>query len=143
MEFLCYLVPFLKYEWFNFRIFDSAPYSLLKNDDPKKVFCTQSNVKCLILKIFSIFFSAESWYIKLASCVYLSSIRVKLTVWWDCKVGQQKNGQKRLLGVTGLTDPSQYLCTPVWCTSTLSTLGGGNWTQDSQLLNCNNAVQQS
>ena len=52
LEFLRYLVPFLKYKQFNFRNFNSAPYSVLENVDLKKVFCTLSNVKCLILKIY-------------------------------------------------------------------------------------------
>ena len=34
--------------------------------------------------------------ILLVGCVDLRSIREKLRVWWDCKVRQQKNGQKRL-----------------------------------------------
>ena len=36
------------------------------------------------------------------SCIYLRSIRVKLIVWWDCKVGKHKYGKKHLLSVTGI-----------------------------------------
>ena len=46
LEFLWYLVPFLKYKKFNFRIFNSAPYSVLKTFDLKEIFCTQSTLKC-------------------------------------------------------------------------------------------------
>ena len=38
----------IQYKQFNVRIFNSAPYSVFKNVDLKKVFCTQRNVKILI-----------------------------------------------------------------------------------------------
>ena len=38
LEFLWYLVPFLKHKQFNFQIFNSVPYNVLKNVDLKKVF---------------------------------------------------------------------------------------------------------
>ena len=58
MHNLCQFFTVLEiYKWFNFRIFNGAPYSVVfKMCYLKKCFFTQNNVNVLSLKIYSIFF---------------------------------------------------------------------------------------
>ena len=52
-------------------------------------------MKILIVKMnWLSFFSAESWDTQLACSVYFTSIRLKQTVLWSCKVRQKISGRK-------------------------------------------------